>query len=126
MSASRIATAHQALNQYYNGALTNTVVDVHPAAPGNLYGFLFDNNTGSADVFIQVFNKAAADVTLGTTVPDFTYRIPAGAILGKDPQEFALYHYSVGFSMACTAGRTNATAPGAACTATTWDWHTGY
>jgi len=38
-------------------------------------------NTTDADAYLQVFDKPAADVVLGTTVPKFFLRLPASSSL---------------------------------------------
>lgn len=119
----KTASPHASLADYYNGALSNSPVDVYPASAGNIYGFLFDNNSSSSDVFIQIFDKAAANVTLGTTVPDKTYRVPAGALFGKDALDLVLHHFQTGCSIACTATRTGSGAPAAAATVHMWTWN---
>jgi hypothetical protein len=102
----------------YRLALTNTVVDVSLTRT-NFYGFLFENNH-TAVVYVQVFNKVAADVVLGTTVPDRTFQVPASASFGKDATDFPLIYCDVGMSIACTATRSGAGAPGAALTSHIW------
>lgn len=94
----------------YTGAVTNTVVDVDST---NCAFLMIDiGNTNASVVYVQVFNRAAANVTLGTTNPLLTIEVPASSgrvftcgrrvNLGGD-----------GFSIAATAGRSNATSPGA-------------
>ena len=102
----------------YRLALSNTVVDVSTSR-ANFYGFLFENNH-TATVYVQVFNKLASNVVLGTTVPDRTIMVPASAAFGKDATDFPLLYCDVAMSIACTATRTGAGAPGAALTSNVW------
>jgi len=114
-------TAHPsaAMDHTYTAAVNASKVEIS-ATPCNFFGFEVENND-TAEVFLQVFNKAAAAVTVGTTAPDFVYRIPASSNFGKDAQNIALDHFSVGMTIAVTAVRgTDATAPGAAASVHVW------
>jgi hypothetical protein len=53
---------------FFNGAVTNSAINVK-AAPASFYGFALGNTTAAAVCYLQMFNTAAANVTLGTTVP---------------------------------------------------------
>jgi len=55
-------------------ALVATVVAVK-ASGGRLYG-IDVSNPNAAVAFIQVFDLAAADITLGTTVPKLSLMVP--------------------------------------------------
>jgi len=120
----RTMSATQTLEQYYNGSLGATKQTVS-ANPLNYYGFEIENNDAAAEVFVQFYNQAAANVTVGLTTPDWTYRIPAGANYGKDPQSFALKFCQNGLVVACTSTRTGAGAPASNCTITVWHWDKG-
>lgn len=121
MSNGKTGTPGQALEAYYKVDLDETKREVF-SGKGNLYGFLFENNSSTDAVYIQVFNKLAASVTVGSTTPDYTVKVPAGASLGKDPQDFALWHFSIGCVVACTSSRSNSTAPASDLTAHIWFW----
>jgi hypothetical protein len=115
---SRVNTGHPSavLDSYYRIDLDETKRLVATGAL-NLYGGVFENNH-SAAVYVQFFNKAAeADVTLGTTTPDWTLMLPASGAVVLDSFE-PLKHFNLGLVVACTAGRTNAVAPGADATVT--------
>lgn len=83
-----------------------------------IHGFRFENNHSGA-VYVQLFNAKAADVTVGTTVATHTFLLPASGIAQLDPRRFA-YYFDKGITIACTASRTNNTAPTAAATCTVW------
>lgn len=51
------------------------------AAAGQLYGFLFFNASASTR-YLKVYNATAANVVVGTTVPDLTIPLPAGLPTG--------------------------------------------
>lgn len=114
-------TPKQALEAYYKVDLDETKRVVF-TGPGNIFGFLFENNSATDAVYLQFFNKLTADVTVGSTAPDFTIKVPAGAVLGKDAGEFALRHMNIGCVVACTADRSSASAPNADLTAHIWYW----
>lgn len=102
------------LTPYNNTALSSTKQTVK-ASTGNLYGYhIF--NPGTATVYIQVFNKLAANVTVGTTVPDWVYAIPATATspAGLDGMFAIPITFSIGMVIAATTTSTGSTAPGTA------------
>jgi hypothetical protein len=59
----------------FNHNVGTTLVQVKGSA-SQVYGFYITSQTG-AEVFLQVFDKLSANVTLGTTAPD--YVIPVAA-----------------------------------------------
>lgn len=108
----------------YMASLSNTPTLVF-AGQGNTYAFFVENNS-AVDIFIQMFNKAAAvDVTLGTTVPDQTFRIPASAGFGKDANDSPLLGFDKGLVVAVSSSRTGSGAPSSPATATFWYWNHG-
>lgn len=121
MAESRTNSANQALEHYYNGALVATKQTVFTGR-GNIFAFECENNDATNDVFLQVFDKLAASVTVGTTVPDFTFRIPAGANFGKDAQNLVLHFCSIGCVIAATTTRTGSSAP-TALSVNLWYWN---
>lgn len=82
------------------------------ASAGTLYGYEIINN-GSALCYIQVFNKLTANVTIGTTAPDWVIPVPApssgtaGAGLVHELDKG--YSFSTGLVIACTTTRTGST-----------------
>lgn len=63
------------LSTYYNTALNATKAAV-VAVPLSIYGWQINNPNGAFS-YVQMFNKLTANVTVGTTVPDFVIGIPA-------------------------------------------------
>lgn len=92
---------------------------------GNLFGFLVENN-GASEIFLQVFDALAADVTVGVTTPTFTFRIPASGVMGKDVNDSPLHFFAKGCVVAVTAGRTSAVAPAAPATCQFWSYNSKY
>lgn len=85
----------------------DTVVDVN-AVPSFVDGGIAFNNT-AAQAFLQFFDKKAADVTLGTTVPDWIVAVSPN---DNDPihvGESGLI-FSTAVSVACTTTATGLTA----------------
>ena len=100
-------------------SVSNTAVEIFTGY-GNLYGFLVQNNSG-ADVFLQIFDKATGDaVVVGTTVPNFTYKIAADGIFGKDKNDSPLLAMNRGLKVAVTSTRTGGGAPTSAATCQFW------
>lgn len=103
---------------FYQGAVDEVAVQVS-GEKANLYGFEVENN-GASDVYLQVFDKLAVDVTVGTTTPDYTFRIPASSNFGKDSQQFPLHYHGTGVTIAVTATRTGSGAPASDATVQMW------
>jgi hypothetical protein len=93
----------------YSASLTNTVVNIEIV--GNCRYALMDVGNGNAAAsYIQVFNRPAASVTLGTTAPLHSYYIPANGgrvIAFGNVLDFG----GDGFSIAATTTRAGSTAP---------------
>lgn len=60
---------------FANDAVSNTKVTMK-AGRGQLFALKLVNTT-AATAYLQLFDKAAADVTVGTTAPDFFFRLAA-------------------------------------------------
>lgn len=117
--ATRSGTPGAATEHYYNGGLAQTKQTVF-TGQGNLYGFELENNSSSDDVFIQFFDKLAANVTVGSTTPDMTFRVPAGANFGKDVQDMVVKYFKLGCVIACTSTRTGGSAPSSSMSLNLW------
>lgn len=96
---------------FFTQSLTSTKAQVKGSA-GTLYGITAVNN-GSALAYIQVFNKASASVTVGTTAPDYVVPVPApssGTAGAGIREEYALgMAFGTGITVACTTTRTGST-----------------
>jgi hypothetical protein len=83
--------------------------------------FLFENNDAVNACYCQVFDKASAgSVTLGVTVPEWTFMVPAGGVWGRDPQDEDLLHCENGLVIAVTSSRLGSGAPSTAPSLTVW------
>lgn len=95
----------------FDSDIDNTVTDLF-TGPGNFKGFHLENPSGNAgDHYLQVFNAKAADVTLGTTVPDRVYEIVLGGSRDEGPETGVDEHFSNGCSYAFTTTSTGNTDP---------------
>lgn len=90
---------------FYNDAIAGTKTTVK-AAPAKVHAIHLVNTTGST-AYLQVFNKLAADVTVGTTVADFAIRLAANATFTL-PLTMPL-DFSVGVVVAGTTTSTGST-----------------
>lgn len=90
-------------------ALSNTALAIKDG-PGMIEGGDF-LNPSNATVYIQIFNKKAADVTVGTDTPVLVIGIPTGQ---RAPFPSGRTGFGVGISAAATTGPANAVAPSAA------------
>lgn len=76
---------------YFNDAVAGTKQTVKDA-PAKLFGLKLVNTTAAA-AYLQVFDKLAANVTVGTTTPTFCVRLAANesiSIQFPDPVDFQL------------------------------------
>lgn len=90
-------------------SLTN-VAQAIKASAGGIYS-LEPYNSHTATVFLQIYDVAAASVTVGTTTPKKTIAIPAGAG-GDMPRVYSIL-CGTAISVACTSTYTGGVAPGA-------------
>ena len=95
---------------FFSQSLTSTKAQVKGSG-GTIYGITAVNN-GTAIAYIQVFNKASASVTVGTTTPDYVIPVPApssGSNGAGIREEYALgLNFGTGITVACTTTRTGA------------------
>ena len=91
--------------------LSNTAVAVKNSA-GNLYGYnIF--NPGVALTYFNVYNVAAASVTVGTTVPVISVALPSNAnsSIGDDTMYTVPISFSAAISISATTTPNGNTAP---------------
>lgn len=81
------------------------------ATPCQVHGWQIVNQT-AAEAFVQVFDKAAGDVNVGTTAPDYVIPLPASGGAVVPLGQVGLRH-DIGFVIACTTSASNNV--GAAC-----------
>lgn len=109
----------------YTDALTSTPEQIF-VGRGNLYGFYIEETSGT-DIYVQFYDAAdIADVTVGSTAPDFTFRIPANAGMGKDCNDSPLHFFAKGCVAAVTTTRTGGVAPAFDATAHFWSYNQKY
>ena len=75
------------------------------AASGAYLSYIHVINPNTAQAFLQLFDVAAADVTVGTTTPKQSYLIPAGDGVNSGAFEAILrppLHFSTAITYACT------------------------
>ena len=113
------ASASSATYHSYSASLDASPVLVFQGR-GNLYGFLVEDNSGD-DIFVQVFDAASVgDVTVGTTVPVFTFRVKADQALGKDVNDSPYKFFKDGCVVAVTTLRSNSVSPSAGASCQFW------
>lgn len=93
----------------YSNSLTNTVVNVESV--GNCrFGLMDVGNGNAAASYVQIFNRPAASITLGTTAPLMSFYIPANG--GRVIPLGDIYDFGGdGFSIAATTTRAGNAAP---------------
>lgn len=106
----------------YQSALSSTKVQIKGSA-GTFGGYLWLYNPNTAVTYIQVFNKTSANVTVGTTAPDFVIALPgvasASATGSAANMEMVMgIAMSTGITVAATTTASGSTAPSNALTCT--------
>lgn len=99
----------------YQSALTNSTAQIKGSA-GTFGGWAMLFNPNTATTYIQVFNKASASVTLGSTVPDFVIPLPGIASasatgLAANWESVHGIAMSTGITVAATTTASGSTAP---------------
>lgn len=90
-------------------ALTNTAQAVKASA-GNVYGYHLSNQANPAqDLYVHLYNVAAASVVVGTTTPSRSYFLPGGAVI--DTPYCAPMAFGTAISIAVSTTATGGTAP---------------
>ncbi len=94
-----------------SGIYTGTVGATKVAVTANTKSQIFSvhiSNTTAATAYLQVFDLAAADVTVGTTAPTYAFGVAAGdsvdLVFGKPIM------HTTGFTIASTTTRTGSSA----------------
>jgi hypothetical protein len=90
---------------YFNDAVAGTKQTVKDA-PAKLYGVKLVNTTAAA-AYLQVFDKLAANVTVGTTTPTFCFRLAANESVNI--QFEAPIDFQNGMTLAGCTSATNST-----------------
>lgn len=95
---------------YYNAALNGTKAEVTTAKNKKLISVAI-YNPSNAVAYIQFFDALAADVTVGTTAPEWVMGIrTAGEVVGL----IGPVNFETGITIAATTSPTNSTNPSAA------------
>lgn len=89
-------------------ALTNSAQVIKGSA-GTFGGYYYYNPNASA-AYINVYNVAAASVTVGTTTPKLTYAIPAGAAANVEISNGISFSTAMSISATTTGGGNTAPA----------------
>jgi hypothetical protein len=61
----------------YENTATNNTKSAVKASSGTLYAVVIDNTANAAVSYVKLWNVASGSVTVGTTVPDFIFMVPA-------------------------------------------------
>lgn len=96
---------------FRNVSVSNSAIDVKGSA-GNLFGWNLINPNG-AEVFLKLYNATAANVTVGTTTPIETIRIPTNGSALQEINGIDQISFDTALSIAAVteAGDTGTTAP---------------
>ncbi len=98
------------LDTHFDSSVVATVESV-PEGARELH-FLACQNPNGVDIFLQLFDFEAGDITLGTTVPKQSYLIPASGWLDERWNPDAPMLFRDKMSYAATTTVTGSTAPG--------------
>lgn len=72
--------APSGLSRYHNTDSNATKSGVK-ASSGALYSIIVDNTANAAVTYLKLYDAASGDVTVGTTAPDWIFKIPASTKL---------------------------------------------
>lgn len=108
LAAPSANTGATGVTVFMNTSLSNTKTAVKGTA-GNFHGLHATNFSNSAVTWLQFFNKTTANVTVGSTTPDFIIGIPPGGAI--DNQFPIPYSFSNALTVAATTTSTGSTAP---------------
>lgn len=95
-------------NHAFSAQVSDTVTDVDGTAPVAVKTLVVANTTVAA-AYLQIFGKAASDVTLGTTVPNHVIPILGTGGIALNFGE-GWFVGGTAMSVACTTTRTGSTA----------------
>lgn len=106
-------SAPSGAKRYENTDLDGTKSAVSSAA-GRLYSIRVDNSANGAASYLKMWDAASGDVTVGTTAPDWIYKIPASTkktlvFVGDTDDEFGTALTAACVTAGGTAGTTNPT-----------------
>lgn len=106
----------------YQSALSSTKAQIKGSA-GTFGGYINLFNPNTATTFIQVFNKTSANVTVGTTAPDFVITLPGIATASGTGSDRNLeitcgLAMNTGITIAATTTASGSSAPANAIVAT--------
>lgn len=94
----------------YLPAVTNTATDLK-TKQGFLYKVLAFQPAANAATYLNWYNKTAANVSIGVTVPDYVQFIPAGASACIDDFNNNAPFFSTAISYSATTAAGGAVAP---------------
>lgn len=93
---------------FYSAQVAGTVLELAASGPQRLRSVVVLNTTGAV-AYLQVFNKVAASVTIGTTTPTLSIGLPASSAMALSLPEEGWNVGGTGLSLAGTTARTGAT-----------------
>lgn len=78
MAVSNLILTNLAVNEFQDTANTNGAIVIKGSA-GTIYTLYIDNSALAAVIYVKLYDTAAA-VTVGTTVPDWVFKVPASVV----------------------------------------------
>ena len=98
------------LSTYHDTDLTGTKSAVD-ATSGTIHSIVVDNSANGAASYLKLWDATSGDVTVGTTAPDWTFKIPASIKRTITFQEGAAYATALTAACVTTAGTAGTTNP---------------
>ena len=98
------------LKKYRNTDLAEVIAGVDTTS-GTLHSVVIDNSANGSASYLKLWDAASGSVTVGTTAPDWTFKVPAST------KRTIVFHdgaaYATALSAACvtTAGTAGTTGP---------------
>jgi len=65
----------------YKNTASNATKSGVKGSSGNLYALIIDNSANVAASFVKLYDAASGSVTVGTTAPDWIFKVPASTKL---------------------------------------------
>lgn len=84
--------------------LSNTATNIDSTIKQYNIVKIIAHSANAADVFLQIYNVAAASVTVGTTTPTLTLPIPAGGSVIDDHIHTLFFNTAISIAVTTTYG----------------------
>ena len=113
MTISSITLANLSANEFNDTVNGSTAVAVK-ASSGTLYHVECDNTANAAATYVKLWDLASGSVTVGTTAPDWVFKIPASVRITQPIPGGVAFGTALTVASLTTGGTAGTTAPSSA------------